>query len=49
MVDVSDAAQVQDVMGRTVAEFGRVDFLVNNASASQMAAWAAFEELTLEA
>ena len=49
VVDVSDPAQVQDAVNRTVAEFGRVDFLVNNASASRMAAWAAFEDLTPEA
>ena len=49
VVDVSDPAQVQEAVDRTVAEFGRVDFLVNNASASRMAAWAAFEDLTLEA
>ena len=49
LLDVSDQAQVQDAVDRTVAEFGRVDFLVNNASASRLAAWAAFEDLTLEA
>ncbi len=49
LLDVSDPAQVQDAVDRTVAEFGRVDFLVNNASASRLAAWAAFEDLTLEA
>ena len=49
VLDVSDAAQVQDAVDRTVAEFGRVDFLVNNASAGRMAAWAEFEDLTPEA
>ena len=49
VVDVSDPAQVQDAVDRTVREFGRVDFLVNNASASRMAAWAEFEDLTPEA
>ena len=29
--DVGDAAQVDDVVARTVAEFGRIDLLVNNA------------------
>ena len=49
VLDVSNPAQVQEAVDRTVAEFGRVDFLVNNASASRMAAWANFEDLTLEA
>ena len=49
VVDVSDPAQVEDAVKRTVAQFGRVDFLVNNASASRMAAWTAFEDLTPEA
>jgi len=39
VVDVSDPAQVQDAVDRTVAEFGQIDFLINNASASRMAAW----------
>jgi 7-alpha-hydroxysteroid dehydrogenase len=29
--DVNDPAQLEDVVKRTVAEFGRIDFLVNNA------------------
>ena len=49
VLDVSNPAQVQEAVDRTVAEFGRVDFLVNNASASRMAAWANFEDLTPEA
>ena len=49
VLDVTDPVQVQAAVDRTVAEFGRVDFLVNNASASRMAAWAAFEDLTPEA
>ena len=49
VLNVSDPSQVQEAVDRTVAEFGRVDFLVNNASASRMAAWAGFEELTPEA
>ncbi|HCP23090.1 MAG: SDR family oxidoreductase [SAR202 cluster bacterium] len=47
-LDVTDAAQVQEAVAKTVAEFGRVDYLVNNASASRMAAWEAFEDLTPE-
>ncbi|HIM62706.1 MAG: short-chain dehydrogenase [Chloroflexi bacterium] len=49
VVDVSDPSQVQDAVDRTVAAFGRVDFLVNNASAGRMAAWAEFGDLTPEA
>ena len=29
--DVSDPAQIQQLVGRTITEFGRVDILVNNA------------------
>ena len=49
VVDVTKEAQVQDAVERTVAQFGRIDFLVNNASAPRMAAWAQLEELTEEA
>ncbi len=49
VVDVTKEAQVQDAVERTVAQFGRIDFLVNNASAPRMAAWAPLEELTEEA
>ena len=49
VADVTQADQVQEVVDRTVAEFGRIDFLVNNASAPRMAAWAPLEELTDEA
>ncbi len=48
-LDVSDPVQVQQAVDRTVAEFGRVDFLVNNASASRLAAWADFVDLSQEA
>ena len=40
VVDVTKADQVQDMVDKTVAEFGRTDFLVNNASAPRLAAWA---------
>jgi 3-oxoacyl-[acyl-carrier protein] reductase len=33
VVDVSDAAQVQGMVNRAVAEFGRLDVIVNNAAA----------------
>jgi NAD(P)-dependent dehydrogenase (short-subunit alcohol dehydrogenase family) len=49
VADVSRADQVQAVVDHTVAEFGRIDFLVNNASAPRMAAWAPLEELSEEA
>ena len=48
VVDVSDPVPVQDAVDRTVAEFGRIDFLINNASASRMAAWSDFTDLTPE-
>ncbi len=49
VADVTRADQVQAVVDRTVAEFGRLDFLVNNASAPRLAAWAPLEELSEEA
>lgn len=33
--DVADEAAVRDLLDRTVAEFGRVDFIVNNAGAAR--------------
>ena len=43
--DVKDKASIQQVVGETLARFGRVDILVNNAGVS----WgAAVEEMTLE-
>ncbi len=47
VADVSIEKQVQEMVDRTVSEFGRIDFLVNNASAPRMAAWAPLEELSL--
>lgn len=49
VADVASAGQVQDMVDRTVAEFGRIDFLVNNASAPRLAAWATLEELSEDA
>lgn len=48
-VDVADADQVQFMVESTMEEFGRIDFLVNNASAPRMLAWAPMAELTEEA
>lgn len=33
--DVGDEGSVRDLLGRTLAEFGRVDFIVNNAGAAR--------------
>lgn len=41
--DVADAAQCRALIDRTVAEFGRMDTLVNNAGISM---WARFDEVT---
>lgn len=41
--DVADAAQCRALVERTVAEFGRIDTLVNNAGISM---WARFDEVT---
>ena len=37
VADVSKDRQVQEMVDRTVSEFGRIDFLVNNASAPRLA------------
>ena len=49
VADVTNGSQVQAMVDRTVERFGRVDILVNNASAPRLAAWAQLEDLTEEA
>ena len=49
VADVTVADQVQSMVDQTVEKFGRIDILVNNASAPRLAAWAPFEELSEEA
>ena len=49
VADVTDGGQVQAMVDRTVERFGRVDILVNNASAPRLAAWAQLEDLTEDA
>ena len=48
-VDVANAEQVRDMVDRAVGEFGRLDFLVNNAGAPRLVAWAPLVELDAEA
>ena len=49
VADITRADQVQSMVDWTVERFGRVDILVNNASASRLAAWAQLEDLSEEA
>ena len=47
--DVTNGDQVQSMVDQTVQRFGRVDILVNNASAPRLAAWAELKDLTEDA
>ena len=49
VVDVTKVDQVQNMVDRALADLGRIDFLVNNASAPRLAAWAPLVELSEEA
>jgi 3-oxoacyl-[acyl-carrier protein] reductase len=44
--DVSDSAQVNDMVARTVKEFGKIDILVNNAGGISLAQGGAIDEVT---
>ena len=49
VADVTNGGDVQAMVDRTVQRFGRVDILVNNASAPRLAAWAQLEDLSEDA
>lgn len=44
--DVSKAAEVKDMVDRTMAEFGRIDVLINNAGATVFAPFADLEAIS---
>ena len=46
VADVTDGEHVQAMVDQAVRRFGRVDILVNNASAPRLAAWAQLEDLS---
>ena len=46
--DVTDAASIQPMVERIVAEFGRIDILVNNAAYNQLVPFKDLDGLTLE-
>ncbi len=49
VADVTSGDQVQSMVDQAIQRFGRIDILVNNASAPRLAAWAQLEDLTEDA